>query len=239
LRSIHEWTKAPEPRPKIHFFRIRNTGNGRCYVGSTFDLEYRFYMHRWNLDNASHRSEKMIRDWPEHRSEAITFEVVETGILEPMRFTSRAASDRRRVSERIQMGYNSAPEAKSSRGCIHTAEERLATAEATKRQFSKPEARRKTSIATRRAMAGPKLRHRLSESAKRKWRDPAYRDAVRLKRITGKSSPALAAAARDARKVREKARALRRGHIPKLKPTPIELRGPTAQYSWQTKYGIL
>jgi hypothetical protein len=37
------WT----PDRKCTVYRIRNTINGRCYVGSTFDVEYRWYMRRW------------------------------------------------------------------------------------------------------------------------------------------------------------------------------------------------
>jgi hypothetical protein len=37
------WT----PDRKCTVYRIRNTINGRCYVGSTFDVEYRWYMRPW------------------------------------------------------------------------------------------------------------------------------------------------------------------------------------------------
>lgn len=207
----HIWT----PDRKYTIYRIRNTVNGRCYVGSTFDPPYRFYMHRWALDNGSHQSEKMIRDWQDHRSDAFAFEILETDIAHVMRFTreqywidaERAYPD----------GYNSTPEAQSTRGKIHTEEERRVTSEATKRQFAKPGARRKTSIATRAAMADPELRRRLSESARRKWSNPEYRRAMRRKRLTGMSSPALAEASREARRIRERERAKRRKWTPKPK----------------------
>src|SRR4051812_798262 len=99
---------------KYSVYCIRNTVNNRCYVGSTFNIEYRLYMHRWYLDNGEHHIEALVSDWRKYGPSAFKLEVIEKDLPHNQRFEreqywitkERAFPD----------GYNVNPRADTSAG---------------------------------------------------------------------------------------------------------------------------
>ena len=44
-------------------YKIENINNGKKYIGSSKDIEKRFYQHRRNLENKTHHSIKLQHAW--------------------------------------------------------------------------------------------------------------------------------------------------------------------------------
>jgi group I intron endonuclease len=73
--------KLWNPNLKYTIYRIRNTENGRCYVGSTNDVEYRFGSHHWHLENGEHHNPDMMADWKSHGATNFAFEILDTDVV--------------------------------------------------------------------------------------------------------------------------------------------------------------
>lgn len=58
-------------------YKIRNTVNGKFYVGSTVDARVRFQTHRRRLRKGSHQSPHMQAAWNKYGEECFIFEIVE------------------------------------------------------------------------------------------------------------------------------------------------------------------
>lgn len=57
-------------------YRIRNLVNGKCYIGSAFNFERRFILHRHFLRNQKHNP-KLQRAWNKYGEDAFVFEIIE------------------------------------------------------------------------------------------------------------------------------------------------------------------
>ena len=58
---------------KAGIYEIRNTVNGKRYVGSTFSFQRRWRDHRWDLRRRGHRSQLLQRAWDKYGSSAFVF----------------------------------------------------------------------------------------------------------------------------------------------------------------------
>ena len=58
-------------------YAIRNTQNGRLYIGAAGNLSKRWGEHRWNLRNGRHHNPRLQQDWVEYGCDAFVFEIVE------------------------------------------------------------------------------------------------------------------------------------------------------------------
>jgi len=58
-------------------YRLRNTLNNCCYVGSSCDLKGREHSHRYHLNKGNHHSIKLQRAWVKYGAESFVFEVIE------------------------------------------------------------------------------------------------------------------------------------------------------------------
>ena len=74
-RLTREYKEGKRP---IGVFRVRNTVNGKCFVGSSKDLSAILNRHRFTLEHGSHANRALQRDWNEFGAEAFVFEVVDT-----------------------------------------------------------------------------------------------------------------------------------------------------------------
>lgn len=64
--------------PKSGIYAIKNTVNGKVYVGSAVNLRQRFISHRSCLKKGTHHSLKLQRAWDKYGSETFVFEVIES-----------------------------------------------------------------------------------------------------------------------------------------------------------------
>lgn len=58
-------------------YRIRCIVNGRAYIGSSVNVERRFYLHRRDLLAGNHHSPRLQNAWNKYGADAFVFEVVE------------------------------------------------------------------------------------------------------------------------------------------------------------------
>jgi group I intron endonuclease len=65
-------------RPVIAVYAIRNTVNGRCYIGATRDLRTRLMGHRADLRRGACQWTDLQADWDRDGAEAFTFDTLET-----------------------------------------------------------------------------------------------------------------------------------------------------------------
>jgi len=56
---------------------IEQTGTGHFYIGSSADIERRWYMHRKALNIGKHHAPRLQRAWTKHGADAFTFSVLE------------------------------------------------------------------------------------------------------------------------------------------------------------------
>lgn len=61
---------------KSGIYQIRNTVNGKTYVGSTKNLNKRRRQHWCELRNGSHRNSHLQHAWDKHREDAFIFETL-------------------------------------------------------------------------------------------------------------------------------------------------------------------
>ena len=47
----------------IGVYAIRNTKNGKMYIGESIDIEQRWKVHQEDLDNGNHHSYKLQNEW--------------------------------------------------------------------------------------------------------------------------------------------------------------------------------
>ncbi|MCB2197952.1 GIY-YIG nuclease family protein [bacterium] len=73
-----ELVQAYKLRPqRAGVFQIRNTANGRFFLGSRLNLDGVWNKHQFMLFVGSHRNRQMQQDWKEYGEEAFRFEIVE------------------------------------------------------------------------------------------------------------------------------------------------------------------
>lgn len=59
-------------------YKIENINNGKKYIGSSKDIDKRFYQHRYELENKTHHSVKLQHAWSKSKDKDIfVFDVVE------------------------------------------------------------------------------------------------------------------------------------------------------------------
>lgn len=62
---------------KSGIYKITNTANGKFYIGSSINLEERFYEHKWMLAKRTHPNPILQRAWNKHGADKFTFEILE------------------------------------------------------------------------------------------------------------------------------------------------------------------
>lgn len=62
---------------KSGIYKITNTKNGKFYIGSSNDIEYRWMCHKRNLRNKQHINPKLQHAWDFYGEDKFIFEVVE------------------------------------------------------------------------------------------------------------------------------------------------------------------
>ena len=63
--------------PKSGIYCIRNTANGKVYVGSAINFDARWRVHRCLLEGGKHHSRALQRSWIKHGKDRFTFEILE------------------------------------------------------------------------------------------------------------------------------------------------------------------
>lgn len=70
-----EYLQTKRPRG---VYRIRNTGNGKSYVGYSTDLPARINRHKTELKFGSHRNARLLGEWKLFGEASFEFEILDT-----------------------------------------------------------------------------------------------------------------------------------------------------------------
>jgi group I intron endonuclease len=124
-------------------YQIRNTVNGKVYVGSAVNFARRFSQHQSALRNGKHDSGKLQNAWNKYGEDSFAFSVIER-VVEVSNLISREQYwiD---ALQAVRCGYNINPTAGSSLGVRRSDEFKKKCSEAKKRIT--PETREKMSAA--------------------------------------------------------------------------------------------
>lgn len=128
----------PQPAPG-GIYIIRNTVNGKFYIGSAVDFGRRFRGHRNDLNSGRHRSARLQNAWKKYGAAAFMFEVLEV-VSDPATLLVREQHwlDTLKATDR-ERGYNTYPIAGSPLGHKHTAEWKAAASKRHKGRKRPPE----------------------------------------------------------------------------------------------------
>ena len=114
-------------------YQIRNTANGKVYVGSAASLRRRWYEHRSHLQRGAHDNRYLQRAWDKHGAESFVFEPLFICDKSMLLFYEQ------RTLDTLAPDYNLTPTAGSSLGVKHTPETRARMSEANKGKTISPE----------------------------------------------------------------------------------------------------
>jgi hypothetical protein len=67
-----------ERKKQAGVFRVKNTANGKVFLGSSLNLEGVFNGCRFQLSMGSHRNKGLQKEWNEFGAERFAFEILET-----------------------------------------------------------------------------------------------------------------------------------------------------------------
>lgn len=104
-------------------YLIRNTANGKVYVGSAANIARRFSEHRNSLNAKRHHSQKLQRAWDKYGADCFEFLVIES-IEEVPRLIEREQVWIDDLKSATKGGYNVSPTAGSPAGVRHSAQAR-------------------------------------------------------------------------------------------------------------------
>jgi len=92
-------------------YLIRNTVNGKVYVGSAQSIKARWYRHLKMLREGTHDNQKLQRAWDKYGESAFEFEVIAYGLGLDLFWQEQLAIN---AFDAVRAGYNIAPVAGSS-----------------------------------------------------------------------------------------------------------------------------
>jgi group I intron endonuclease len=103
-------------------YRIRNTVNGKVYVGSAVDVAKRWIVHRHHLSKRTHHCRHLQHAWVKHGEAAFVFEIIEAvPVKKGLIAREQAYIDSLSAADRLH-GYNVAIRAGSVLGVRRSAE---------------------------------------------------------------------------------------------------------------------
>ncbi len=66
-----------ERKKPAGIFQIKNTANGKIFLGSSLNLEGPLNAHKFMLNMGAHRNEALQTEWKEYGAETFIFEILE------------------------------------------------------------------------------------------------------------------------------------------------------------------
>jgi len=100
-------------------YRIRNTGDGKSYIGSSIDIEARFRKHIVTLKRGCHHNTHLQRAYDRDGLDSFEFSILEYCGADNLERREQYHLDGHGACDE---GYNIAPQAYSNKGVKHTAE---------------------------------------------------------------------------------------------------------------------
>lgn len=113
---------------KMHcgVYQIENTINGKLYIGSSCQIERRFYLHKWDLRRGMHHSPLLQRAWDKYGEESFVFKILFTCPTEDRQKHEQAIMDHLQTADPSK-GYNICCDAAAAgKGRVWTDEQKQA-----------------------------------------------------------------------------------------------------------------
>lgn len=126
-------------------YKITNTKNGKCYIGSALDIKRRWKKHQKDLKNGTHHSLSLQRAWNKYGEASFVFDVM-TSVKDRLCLLGEEQYFIDKFNS-AKVGYNIAPIAGSPLGVKHTATARQRMSDAKKGSKHTEEAKGKISVA--------------------------------------------------------------------------------------------
>jgi len=161
-------------------YQIRNTVNGKVYVGSAVLLKRRWSCHRHELRKGGHHSKHLQLAWRKHGKENFVFEPLITCAKSMLLWYEQQFMDQ------MKPEYNMSPTAGNCLGVPCSPEKRAKLSEAHKGKVLAPEHRAKVAAVLAIARNTPEFRARSRAQAFMMGKLPQTREAAR-KRMTGRN----------------------------------------------------
>lgn len=161
------------PKHNTGIYKITNTVNGKCYVGSAINIKRRFKDHRNLLNIGKHHSLYLQRSWDRYGKEAFKFSILFYCDKDCLLFFEQRAIDICRSSK--SNGYNVSPNAENRKGVKSSDETRRRLSESHRGKVSgmkgkhhSPESKLKMSEANTGRVASKETRLKISRARKGK-----------------------------------------------------------------------
>lgn len=153
-------------------YAIRNTVNGKAYVGSAaMSLQRRKWTHWSKLKHNVHHNKHLQAAWNKYGKGAFEFVVLERCERELCVEREQWWIDEKRAAD-CRFGYNGRPTASSNLGKKVSAETKAKMSASAKLACARPEVKERK----RQAVMRPGEREKRVERAKELWSDPAHRE---------------------------------------------------------------
>lgn len=151
----------------IGVYKIVNKINGKFYIGSSSDIEYRWRKHKEKLANGKHYNKHLQSSWIEHGEKNFIFEMLEETVIEQLLIREQYYLDK--LTPFNEKGYNHCRVAGSPLGNKHSPEAREKISAAGRgRKWSK-ETRERILNKTRGKKRTPEQKKINSEAQKMRW----------------------------------------------------------------------
>lgn len=159
-------------------YQIRNTANGKVYVGSSKLLKRRIQQHRSALRAGTHRSKHLQRAWNIQGEETFAFEPLITCAQSMLIWYEQQFIDQ------LHPEYNNRKLADSNAGHVHDADTRARIGAASKRYWEDPATRERMRAANTGSKRTDETRKLLSENKKKFYIDnPEQRELSRTRSL--------------------------------------------------------
>lgn len=170
-------------------YEIRNTVNGKRYIGSAVDICRRFIHHRIKLVNNAHHSAKLQNAWNKHGQAAFEFVV----LLECAPIRDVLLANENLAFSVMEPEYNICKVAGSPLGVKHSAETRAKVSAASRGRAVSAATRAKMSAAQVGIKRGPlSAEHRAKIGAAGKGRCITLEHRAKIGRANSGKSPSIA-----------------------------------------------
>lgn len=176
-------------------YKIQNTINGKCYIGSATHFATRWATHRHALRKGTHHSRKLQNAWNKHGEESFIFAKLLVCAPTAAVFYEQRALD---AYASVRLGYNISPTAGSTLGVKPTAQTLAKISAALKGRPANLAAVEKTAVKNRGRKHTPETRAKVSAALKGLKRAPEQCARISASKAGFTPSRAMLDAARAA-----------------------------------------
>lgn len=142
-------------------YEIRHVASGKRYVGSSVNIQRRWWKHRCMLKNGTHHSTRLQRSWCKHGPDAFEHRTILLCAPRDLALYELIVIN---AFDAYQTGFNGAPTPYSSLGRTQTAATRLKLSELQRGKTLTPEHRAKISAANTGKRASPEAIEKMRQS---------------------------------------------------------------------------